>query len=198
MQLTELANRIALFKAPLSVSLQRLAGLPRAAIGMVLAHGGLGIMVMGIIAISLWKVEVIVAMKPGETADVAGYTVTFKGETPLTGPNYSGLAGQFDVTRDGREVAKLVSEKRTFKPSGMPTTEVGLHQSLAGDLYVVMGDANPDGGRSMRLYFNPLVNLIWLGAALMFLGGAFSLADRRYRVGAPRPSAAPGKAVAAE
>jgi cytochrome c-type biogenesis protein CcmF len=80
----------------------------------------------------------------------------------------------------------------------MPTTEVGLHQSLAGDLYVVMGDANPDGGRSMRLYFNPLVNLIWLGAALMFLGGAFSLADRRYRVGAPRPSAAPGKAVAAE
>jgi cytochrome c-type biogenesis protein CcmF len=71
----------------------------------------------------------------------------------------------------------------------MPTTEVGLQQSLAGDLYVVMGDANLDGGRSMRLYFNPLVNLIWIGVALMFLGGAFSLADRRYRVGAPRPSA---------
>jgi cytochrome c-type biogenesis protein CcmF len=196
--LTEVANRIALFKAPLSVSLQRLIGLPRAAIGMALAHGGMGIMVMGIIAISLWKVEVIVAMKPGETADVAGYAVTFRGETPLTGPNYTGLAGQFDVTRDGRAVAQLVSEKRNFQPSGMPTTEVGLHQSLAGDLYVVMGDANPDGGRSMRLYFNPLVNLIWLGAALMFIGGAFSLADRRYRVGAPRPSAAPGKPVAAE
>jgi len=186
----ELSNRIALFRVPLSVSLQRLTGLPRAAIGMVLAHGGLGIMVVGIIAISLWKVEIIIAMKPGETVDVAGFAVTFKGETPLTGPNYTGLAGQFDVARDGQHVTRLVSEKRNFKPSGMPTTEVGLHQSLPGDLYVVMGDANPDGGRSMRLYFNPLVNLIWIGAALMFLGGAFSLADRRYRVGAPQPSAA--------
>jgi cytochrome c-type biogenesis protein CcmF len=118
--------------------------------------------------------------------------VTFKGETHLTGPNYTGLAGQFDVARDGQKVARLVSEKRNFKPSGMPTTEVGLHQSLSGDLYVVMGDANLDGRRSMRLYFNPLVNLIWIGALLMFLGGAFSLADRRYRVGAPQPSAATG------
>jgi cytochrome c-type biogenesis protein CcmF len=190
--LLELSNRIALFRVPLSVSLQRLTGLPRAAIGMVLAHGGLGIMVVGIIAISLWKVEVIIAMKPGETVDVAGYAVTFKGETHLTGPNYTGLAGQFDVARDGQKVARLVSEKRNFKPSGMPTTEVGLHQSLSGDLYVVMGDANLDGRRSMRLYFNPLVNLIWIGALLMFLGGAFSLADRRYRVGAPQPSAATG------
>jgi cytochrome c-type biogenesis protein CcmF len=187
--LMELSSRIALFRVPLLTSLQRLIGLPRAAIGMVLAHGGLGIMVVGIIAISLWKVEVIIAMKPGESVDVAGFAVTFRSETPLTGPNYTGLAGQFDVARDGQEVARLVSEKRNFKPSGTPTTEVGLHQSLAGDLYVVMGDANLDGGRSMRIYFNPLVNLIWIGAALMFLGGAFSLADRRYRVGAPRTSA---------
>ena len=67
--------------------------------------------------------------------------MTFKGETPLTGPNYTGLAGQFDMTRDGQDVTRLVSEKRNFKPSGMPTTEVGLQQTLAGDLYVVMGDA---------------------------------------------------------
>jgi cytochrome c-type biogenesis protein CcmF len=79
----------------------------------------------------------------------------------------------------------------------MPTTEVGLHQTLKGDLYVVMGDETMDGGRAMRIYFNPLVNLIWLGAALMFLGGAFSLADRRYRVAAPKLSAK-AQAVAAE
>jgi cytochrome c-type biogenesis protein CcmF len=83
-------------------------------------------------------------------------------------------------------VTVLASEKRIFQPSRMPTTEVGLHQTLAGDLYVVMGDRTNAGGRAMRLYFNPLVNLIWLGAVVMFMGGIFSLTDRRYRVGAPK------------
>ena len=70
----------------------------------------------------------------------------------------------------------------------MQTTEVGLHQMLSGDLYVVMGDRAGAEGRSVRVYFNPLVSLIWLGACIMFLGGIISLTDRRYRVGAPKPA----------
>ncbi len=195
--LLDLAGKIALFKAPFRASLSRLMGLPGAALGVVFAHGGLGIMVMGIIAISLWKTEVIVAMKPGETVSVGGYEVTFEGEAPLTGPNYTGRTGRFRVTSGGDDVTVLTSEKREFRPSNTPTTEVGLHQTIAGDLYVVMGDANSEGARAMRMYFNPLVSFIWLGAALMFAGGAFSLADRRYRIGAPK-RAARAEAVAAE
>lgn len=186
----ELSGRVSLFRVPLASSLHRLAGLPRSAIGMTLAHGGLGIMICGIIAVSLWKTEVIVAVKPGEPVQVGAYTVTFEGDAPLTGPNYTGRAGRFRVRRDGADVTTLVSEKRVFKPSGMPTTEVGLHQTLAGDLYVVMGDENDSGGRAMRMYFNPLVDLIWIGALIMFIGGLFSLADRRYRIGAPQRRAA--------
>ena len=193
----ELAGRIALFRIPLAASVQRLAGLPRSAIGMSLAHGGLGIMICGIIAVSLWKTEVIVAVQPGEPVQVGAYTVTFQGDTPLTGANYTGRAGRFLVQRGGAEVTTLVSEKRIFKPSGMNTTEVGLHQTLAGDLYVVMGDENDSGGRAMRMYFNPLVNFIWIGALIMFIGGLFSLADRRYRIGAPMPRVAT-QAVPAE
>ncbi len=195
--LTELATRIGLFRVPMRTSLTRLVGLPAAAIGMVLAHAGLGIVVAGIIAMSLWKVEVIVAMKPGDTAQVGSYAVTFTGEMPLTGPNYSGRAGRFAVVRDGMPVTELVSEKRIFQPNSIPTTEVGLHQTAAGDLYVVMGDDTGGGARAMRMYFNPLVNLIWLGALMMFAGGIFSLTDRRYRVGAPR-RAVRAQPVAAE
>jgi cytochrome c-type biogenesis protein CcmF len=184
--LSDLAGRIALFREPPAASWRRLLGLPRSSLGTILAHGGLGVMTAGIIAMSLWKVEVIVALKPGETAAVADYAVTFSSETALTGPNYIGRAGRFTVSRGSREVATLVSEKREFMPSGMPTTEVGLLQALAGDLYLVMGDATTDGGRAMRFYFNPLVNLIFIGAAIMFAGGLFSLSDRRYRIGAPR------------
>ena len=77
---------------------------------------------------------------------------------------------------------------RAFQPGGMQTTEVGLHQMLSGDLYVVMGDRAGAGGRTVRVYFNPLVSLIWLGAVIMFLGGIISLTDRRYRIGAPKPA----------
>ena len=183
--LTELAGRIALFRVPLAASLSRLAGLPSSSIGMTMAHTGFGIIIIGIIAISVWKVEVIVAMKPGDTQQVGSYVITFQGETPLTGPNYTGRTGRFLVSRDGAEVTTLFSEKREFRPGGMGTTEVGLHKTPLGDVYIVMGDATKDGGRAMRMYFNPLVDLIWLGAVVMFLGGAFSLTDRRYRVGAP-------------
>jgi cytochrome c-type biogenesis protein CcmF len=182
----DFAGKIALFKAPLATSLSRLRGLPGAAIGGALAHGGMGVLVIGIIAISLWKAEVIVAMMPGDTAAVGQYSVTFQGETPLTGANFIGRTGRFLVKRGDTEITTLFSEKREFKPSGTPTTEVGLHQTLAGDVYVVMGDATKDGGRAMRMYFNPLVNFIWIGALMMFAGGMVSLTDRRYRVGAPK------------
>ncbi|MFN4142279.1 heme lyase CcmF/NrfE family subunit [Aestuariivirga sp.] len=195
--LTDLASRVSLFKVPLATSWHRLAGLPRSALGTVLAHAGLGVMVAGIIAISLWRVEVIVALKPGESADVGSYTVTFLGEGPLTGPNYTGRAGRFLLREGGREITTLVSEKREFKPSGMPTTEVGLLQKAFGDVYVVMGDLAGDGARAIRMYYNPFVNFIWAGAAIMFAGGLMSLSDRRYRVGAPKRAAA-AQAVAAE
>jgi cytochrome c-type biogenesis protein CcmF len=85
-----------------------------------------------------------------------------------------------------REVAVLASEKRKFVPGNQETTEVGLHQAWSGDFYAVMGDRMNNGTRAMRLYFNPLISLIWLGAAVMFLGGFISLTDRRFRVGVPR------------
>jgi cytochrome c-type biogenesis protein CcmF len=138
-----------------------------------------------------------VALKPGESADVSSYTVTFLGEAPLTGPNFTGRVGTFRLTEGGREIATLRSEKREFKPSGMPTTEVGLHQTFLGDVYVVMGDTASDGARAMRFYYNPFVNFIWAGASMLFFGGLLSLSDRRYRVGAPK-RAIPAQAVPAE
>lgn len=195
--LADLAQKISLFKVPLATSWHRLRGLPRSALGTVLAHGGVGVMLAGIVAISLWRIEVIVALKPGQSAEVGKYTVTFIGEAPLTGPNYTGRVGSFLLKEGGREITMLRSEKRAFKPSGMPTTEVGLLQTITGDVYVVMGDPTTDGARAMRFYYNPFVNFIWAGAAIMFLGGLLSLSDRRYRVGAPKRAQA-AQMVAAE
>ena len=126
------------------------------------------------------------AMKPGDKITVGGYEVTYVGEAPMTGPNYTGDAGRFRVMSGNREVATLVSERRRFRPGNQETTEVGLLQAWSGDLYAVMGDRMNDGARAVRIYFNPLISLIWIGTFVMFLGGLVSLTDRRFRIGVPR------------
>ena len=194
--LSELADRIGFPRAPAGVVRSRLRGLPRSSIGMTLAHAGLGIVVIGIVATTAWREERILTMKPDATTAIAGYEIRYLGDSPLTGPNYTGDAGRFRIVRGSKEIATLVSEKRFFEPGRIPTTEVGLLHSLGGDLYIVMGDRVAEG-RAVRIYFHPLVSLIWAGAVILFLGGMISLSDRRYRVGVPsrmrRPAAQPAE-----
>ena len=134
------------------------------------------------------------SMKPGEKVEIAGYSLTFKGVAPRQGPNYREDVGFIDVARNGRLVIELQPAKRLYTAPRQQTTEAGIHNSWRGDLYTVIGDAQAGGGYVLRLYFNPLVRLIWLGAIIMFIGGFLSLTDRRLRVGAPqraRPRGAP-------
>ncbi len=192
--LNELALRTGLFGKGVRTALRRLFGLPRAAIGMTLAHMGLGFAVLGIVATTAWRQELVTVMTPGESVDFAGTAITFVSETPRTGANYRDDVGRFRVVADNREVTVLTPSKRVYLPSRQPTSEVGIYPFWSGDLYLAMGDREGDAGRVVRIYFHPLVPFIWIGAAIMFAGGAISLTDRRYRVGAPRRA----RAAAAE
>ena len=189
--LAEFAQRIGLGTLPGTNVWARLKGLPRSAFGTTMAHGGLGILIIGVIILSLWREEHIVSLKVGEKIDVAGYTVTFRAEEPLQGPNYVGRQGVFRITKGDRDVADVISEKRLFAPGNIPTTEVGLVQTFWGDIYVVLGDGGNDGGHVVRATFQPLASWIWVGATIMFLGGLISLTDRRLRIGVAKRAARP-------
>ncbi|MBM3580340.1 MAG: heme lyase CcmF/NrfE family subunit [Alphaproteobacteria bacterium] len=183
--LAELAERTRLFRAPVAESFARFRRVPRASLGMTLAHLGLALAIAGM-AGTAWKEEKIQTMGPGETATVGGFAVEFRGARETRGPNYMATQGLFVARRDGREIAVLRPEKRVYNVQGMPTTEAAIRSTLAGDLYVVIGDAEGASGAYVaRLYFNPLVAWMWIGAIVMILGGALSVSDRRYRVGAP-------------
>jgi cytochrome c-type biogenesis protein CcmF len=181
----EWANRVKLGKASHEETIRRARNLPRSSYGMLFAHFGIGMLVVGIVATSAYRKEHILVMKPGQTLAVAGYDVTFKGVEAGRGPNYREDLADFDVTRGGQAVTRLTPSKRLFDAPPQPTTEAGIHASWRGDLYLVIGDPQPDGGYAVRAYFNPLVRFIWLGALIMFIGGGISLSDRRLRVGAP-------------
>ncbi|MEE8549019.1 MAG: cytochrome c-type biogenesis CcmF C-terminal domain-containing protein, partial [Alphaproteobacteria bacterium] len=183
--LMEFAGRIKLFRIPFAASLSRLRHLPRSAFGMTIAHAALGIVVAGITASSAWQTEKILVMTKGDRVELASYSFVFAGVEETEGPNYTVKRGTFEVTLDGRDVATLTAERRFYPVRNMTTTEAAIHTTWFADLYAVVGDADEKGGWTVRLYHNPLVPWIWVGAVLMALGGLVSLTDRRHRVGAP-------------
>jgi cytochrome c-type biogenesis protein CcmF len=196
----ELAQRLRLGQAPVAEVWRRLKGLPRSAIGTAVAHFGVGLMVVGIVATSAYQSERILVMKPGDRAEIAGYALTFRGAAPQRGPNYREEVGLIEVTRGGRPVTELQPSKRLYDAPRQTTSEAGIHPSWRGDLYAVLGDeqVTAAGGYAVRLYFNPLVRFIWIGAIVMFLGGLLSLTDRRLRIGAPRRARLRASQVPAE
>ena len=191
--LSETAYRVKLFNEPLPAAWRRARSLPRSAWGTTLAHAGVGVLVLGVVAVTAWRQEKVETMVFGQTVAIGGADVTFDRVEPRIGPNYRGEAGIFTVKADGRHVITMAAEKRVYTANRQPTTEAAIYPFLTGDLYVVLGDEDRGGSRTVRLYFNPLAPLIWIGALIMFIGGAISLSDRRYRVGAPRLARGAGR-----
>jgi len=183
--LADFAGRIGLFRLPLKRSLDRLKGLPASAFSVVVAHIGVGVLIVGVTASSTGQSERILTVREGDTVALAGYQVAFDAVREVQGPNWVAQRATFSVSRDGRHITTRHSEKRFYPVEGQPTTEAGIDTTLWRDLYFVLGDQAPDGGWTVRLYHNPLVVWIWGGCIIMALGGLISLTDRRLRVGAP-------------
>ncbi len=177
---------------------RRLANLPRADWGKAAAHGGLGITIWGIAAMTAWQVEDIRVAREGETFAVGRYEVTLAEVSRVQGPNYISTTARMRVDRNGREVATLFPEKRIYPVAGMPTTEAAIDNGILRDLYLVIGDPQDDGGWAVRTYVKPFANWIWAGAIIMAAGGILSLSDRRYRVAAGARRVAPTQGVPAE
>jgi cytochrome c-type biogenesis protein CcmF len=184
--MTDLAVKAGIGHVSPSVALRRLVGLPRSVFGTSLAHFGLGLTTLGIVATGSLEIERIVAMQPGDTVEVSGYSLRFQGLTPHQGPNYTEDVGGFQVSRGGVRVGEIRSSKRVYTARGMPTTEAGILTRGFTQLYVSLGETSADGGTVVRIWWKPFVTLIWLGTVAMMAGAIVSLLDRRLRVGAPK------------
>ncbi|NTI73902.1 heme lyase CcmF/NrfE family subunit [Rhizobium rhizogenes] len=195
---TDLWYRAGLGKVKGNVAWRRLSGLPRSAFGTAFAHAGLGVTVLGIVAVTTFETENITTMKPGGTAELGGYTLRFDGTQPGIGPNFTEDRGHFTVSRGGVAVAEVSSSKRVFTASRTATTEAGILTLGLSQLYVSLGDPTNNGGMVVRIWWKPFILCIWGGAVIMALGGFISLSDRRLRVGAPSRKAKPASRPAME
>jgi cytochrome c-type biogenesis protein CcmF len=187
--LTEAAERIRLFRAPVGESLRRLASLPRGAWGTTLAHAGLGVFVLGACFETAWKVEAAEVLHPGQAMTVGAYQLQMSAVGPAPGANYDADQAVVVARRGDRVVCTAKPERRLYTAGGQTTSEVAICMVGVSDLYLVLGerrdDAAGEGGWLLRAYWNPYARLIFLGPAIMALGGLVSVADRRLRVATP-------------
>ena len=196
--MSDLAERIGLFRLPAATAMQRARGLPRSTWGSAFAHAGLGVALIGVVCETTWNSEYIATMRPDDVAKVAGYELRLDGLAPRQGPNFRELVASFTVSLDSQRLAVMTPSKRNFTTRGMSTTEAALLSRGVSQLYISLGDPTADGAIAVRIYHKPLVLLIWFGPVLMAFGGILSLSDRRLRVGAPKPAKALGGLQAAE
>jgi len=161
----------------------QLARQPRSFWGMVVAHAGVGVFIVGVTMVGGYQSEHDVKMAIGSSTVVGGYRFTFKGAQQIQGANYVAMRGDFLAQHvDGGRSYTMHPEKRVYQVQGMPMTEAAIQTGLTRDLYVSLGEELPDGAWTVRVYHKPFVDWIWGGAFIMALGGLLAISDRRYRV----------------
>ena len=171
--------------------INRLRGTPRSYYGMLLAHVGVAVFVIGVTLVKSYEAEKDVRMAPGDTVELGGYSFRFDGVKDAQGPNFVAARASIFVTQDGRAVTMLYPERRVYRVQESPMTEAAIDYGVFRHLYVALSEAVGPDAWLVRVHYKPFVAWIWIGCVLMALGGLLAATDRRYRVGArePRPAA---------
>jgi cytochrome c-type biogenesis protein CcmF len=171
--------------------LLRLKTPSRSYYGMLLAHLGIAVFIIGVTMVKGYETERDVRMDVGDTVEAGGYEFRFDGVIDVPGPNHVASQGRVTVSKGGNLVTELHPEKRAYNVSGMPMTEASIQPGLTRDLYVSLGEPIPGTTAwAVRVYIKPFVDWIWFGCLMMAMGGVLAISDRRYRIHARKTQAA--------
>ncbi len=174
--------RVRVFDASLTSVLRRSKSLPMSIYGMFLAHLGVAIFILGATVSSSWEKHYEGLLIKDQILKVAHYEINLTKVTNGAYNNWVAERGVFSI-KDRNKKFEMIAERRVYKDTGMPSTEAGIHSSFFSHLYIVLGAEQPigSGSRVVRVYYNPLVSLIWIGAIIMALGGFVALIDKKLR-----------------
>ena len=161
--------------------LSNLISLPRSYQGMIVAHLGVAVFIVGVTMVKGYEIEKDLRMKPGDIVKVGSYTFKFDSINDDKGPNYVLMRGSFRISKDGDFVTFLEPEKRVYVVQNNPMTEAAIEIGIFRDLYISLGDQIDDKNWAVRVYIKPFVQWIWAGCLMMAFGGFLALLDPRYR-----------------
>jgi cytochrome c-type biogenesis protein CcmF len=161
---------------------QRLANLPRSYWGMLAAHAGIAVFVVGVTLVRGFEVAEDVKMQVGNVVKLGEYSFRLKQIDSVPGPNYSATRATFEVKYRDQLLAPMQPEKRIYTAQNMPMTEAAIDRGVTRDLYVALGEALDASTWIVRVQHKPFVAWIWAGCLIMALGGFLAASDKRYRL----------------
>ena len=157
---------------------RKLSRTPLATWGMVVAHFGIAVALLGMSSESAFTQERLAALEEGGCTRVGPWSIELQGVEPIAGPNWTAMQARIAARYDGGKANVLTPQARNFWAPPQQTTESALLTRWNGQLYVVVGDRTPDGRWQLRLWWKPFVPLIWYGGLLVALGGVLALIGR--------------------
>jgi cytochrome c-type biogenesis protein CcmF len=161
---------------------QRLSRQPRSYWGMLVAHVGIGVFVIGVTFVKGLDASTDVSMRIGDTAQVGAYSFHFTELNDIKGPNYDAAQGIFEVSSGTHKIATMRPEKRLYRVQRMPMTEAAIERGFTRDLYISLGEETSANVWVVRIQHKPFVGWIWGGSLIIALGGFLAASDRRYRL----------------
>ena len=169
--------------APLGTSIgRRLRSQPLSYWGMIAAHAGIGIFVVGVTLVKGLETSQDFILHAGDSATAGAYNLSFVQLKQIEGPNYIAAQARFELTKAGSGSITMYPEKRFYKVQQMPMTEAAIDRGPTRDLYISLGQYNKDGSWDVRFQKKPFVSWIWAGSLIIALGGLLAALDRRYRL----------------
>lgn len=177
--------------APAGTSLwKRISSQPLSYWGMLAAHAGIGVFVVGVTMVKGFDSANDLSMRVGDTTSIGGYTFRFTDLQEIKGANYIAARGTFEVTYGDKKIATMVPEKRLYTVQKMPMTEAAINRGFTRDLYVSLGEAAGNDYWVVRVQHKPFVGWIWGGCLIIAFGGFLAASDRRYRMALRKRQAA--------
>ncbi|MEQ1583081.1 MAG: heme lyase CcmF/NrfE family subunit [Candidatus Nitrotoga sp.] len=165
-----------------------LRGTSRSTYGMLLAHAGIGVFILGVTLVKGYETSSEMRLRVGDVTTLDGYAFRLLAMEKMKGPNYSGIRGTLEVTQNGAKIDTLYPEKRLYTMQDSAMTEGAIYTSLFRDLYVALGEQISRDEWVMRIQHKPMVNWIWGGCLIMAFGGLLAVSDRRYRLPLKSPT----------
>jgi cytochrome c-type biogenesis protein CcmF len=164
------------------VSFKRhLAKQPLSYWGMLAAHAGVAVFVVGVTLVKGGEVSADASMRVGDSIASNGLQYRFTALSKVDGPNYIAARATFEVrSEDGRGLL-LQPEKRYYTVQQMPMTEAAIDRGFSRDIYLSLGEPTKDGAWAVRMQYKPFVGWIWAGCLIIAGGGLLAASDRRYR-----------------
>jgi cytochrome c-type biogenesis protein CcmF len=161
---------------------------PLATWGMVVAHLGIAVALVGMAANAAFTSEKLAVAKPGDILNVGPWAVQLEDVVPTAGKNWTAIQAELRAS-NGSGIITLQPQSRYFSDPPTETSESAIRTFWNGQLYTVVGKQDPSGAWQLRLWWKPFVTLIWAGGALIAIGGALALIGRIWRLAWRRSSA---------